>query len=129
MDIVITLPLNLIYRIKCGIKLVEVRKSFPKKFNMLEDNVFVVEKKTTNVIMSFTLRRYKVVSSPSEAWDLCGYRMGIPFEWLIDYAQSEKDLFLWYIDKVHVFAKPFKLEDTFGIKRAPQSFCYVRKLQ
>ena len=127
MDIVITLPRILIYKIKKGSKKVEIRKSFPKEFDFEEDCVFVVEKGTKNVVMSFDVIKVSTADNPALAWDYCGSQMGIPYEWLREYATPGKELYIWHIGDVHEFAKPFPLEETFFIKRAPQSYCYVRR--
>lgn len=126
MDIIITLPGVLINRIINGAKKFEVRKTFPQYYIKGVNRVFVVQKKTTNVIISFTVEYYKAYLDPKFAWERHGHELGIPIEWLLDYAKKGCVLYLWHIDDVQVFEKPLQLEENFGIKRAPQSYCYVR---
>lgn len=129
MDIVITLPGVLINRIMNGAKKFEVRKTFPGNFMKGVDRVYVVQKKTTNVLISFTVDYFKPYVDANSAWKRHGHELGIPVEWLRDYAQTAYTIFLWHIVDVQVFENPLQLEENFGIKRAPQSFCYVRKFQ
>lgn len=49
MNILITLPKNLIEKIISGEKLYEMRKTFPKLMKIREDGFFAVEKGTNNV--------------------------------------------------------------------------------
>lgn len=128
MDIVITLPGVLINRIMNGSKKIEVRKVFPSYFTKGVDRVYVVLKKTTNVVMSFTVPYYTIYADPNLAWNKFGHELGIPIEWLRAYAKDDSYLCFWRIADVQVLEKPLPLEESFGIKRAPQSFAYVKTL-
>ena len=51
----------------------------------------------------------------------------VPYYELHRYAYHD-DLYFWYIDDLVIFDNPKNLSD-FGMKRPPQSWCYVEQMQ
>lgn len=46
-------------------------------------------------------------------------------EYLQIYTHNKPILYAWHIDNLVIFDKPKQLSD-YGIKRAPQKYCYVK---
>ena len=127
MDILITLPKYLIEKIWNGEKKVEVRKNFPRQFDPIENAVFVVEKGTKNVCMCFTIAACYTYCNQDEAWDDFGDKICVPKDWFYNYAKGTKLIYIWYIRDRYIFPRPLDLQMDYGIKHAPQSYCYIRK--
>ena len=124
MNILITLPKNLIEKIISGEKRYEMRKCLPKHMKIGEDGFFVAEKGTDIVrcwcrvdkIMTLNLvMTEKIAKGLSN--DLC-----VSPQFILNYSRTGNDVRLWEIGKV------IKLQDlcrdSLFVDKNPQQFAY-----
>lgn len=117
MNILITLPRNLIEKIISGEKEFEMRKCLPKHMTIGEDGFFVVEKGTNIIRCWCRIDDYVVTFSI----DCYVSSLGVPEEYVKKYANGKK-VYLWKIGKVKVFQN-FE-RDSLRISKNPQQFVY-----
>lgn len=126
MDIAITLPKTLWEKIVSGEKQIELRKNFPKDFNVNVDKVYVCLKGT-----EFIAGFFKVLSfAPMLAECVCAYhdippKIAVPIKWIDNYVKNSSWVYLWYIDYVVPFAGNGCYRSLYNLKKNPQSFVYL----
>lgn len=121
MNILITLPKNLIEKIISGEKEFEMRKCLPKHMTIGEDGFFVVEKGTDDIRCWCKVSNYMhdyIDSYPAGCLEsiLC-----VSKEYIEKYANRKK-VYLWEIGKVIVFEHLKR--DELIVDRNPQQFAY-----
>lgn len=123
MNILITLPKNLLDKILSGEKKFEMRKCLPKNMKLGEDGFFVVEKGTDDV--KCWCRVDSVIEISMNEWvseyysnDLC-----VTPRFILNYAPIGTKVFLWEVSKV------VKLQDlcrdSLYVDKNPQQFAYT----
>lgn len=122
MNVLITLPKELIDKILCGHKKFEMRKSFPVGLKLGTDGFFVVEKGAHDVrcwcrVDFVMIRNIDPIEADNLSWDLC-----VSAEYIRNYARDGKPVLLWGIGRVIEF-NSVTIENLL-IKKNPQSFCY-----
>jgi hypothetical protein len=121
MNILITLPKELIGEIISGKKKFEMRKSMPKQMRVGEDGFFVVEKGTDEI--RCWCRVDKINETYIDHYSIDWYisRLCVPAEYIEKYANGKK-VYLWQIGKV------IQLEDltrgSLFVDKNPQQFAY-----
>lgn len=121
MNILITLPKNLIDSIIRGEKLYEMRKSFPKLMTIGEDGFFAVEKGTSNVRCWCRVDSVceTFIDHYSASWFVS--RLCVNEEYIERYA-ADKRVYMWKIGKV------IELSDldrsSLFVDKNPQQFAY-----
>lgn len=120
MNVVITLPRDLIDKIINGRKWYEMRKSFPYRFRD-GDGVFVIEKGTDIVRCFFRVIDF-IPIDPDFAF-LHAERLGVSAEYVKNYVKNAKRVYLWRIG--HVTALSNWKRSKLGIDNNPQSFAYT----
>lgn len=126
MDIAITLPKSLWEKIVSGEKQIELRKNFPRDFNVNVDKVYVCLKGT-----EFIAGFFKVLSfAPMLADCVCAYhdippKIAVPIKWIDNYVKNSSWVYLWYIDDVVSFDGNGCYRSIFNLKKNPQSFVYL----
>lgn len=128
MDIIITLPKNLIDKILSGEKTVEVRTRRPIMFDLYKDIVFVVQKGTRRVVMDFTIEKFVDVDQAGLLFLYNEGKVGVDLNWLMKYAANKKKFSIWHIGCVTSLDCINATLDAFSIKVAPQSYAYVKCL-
>lgn len=125
MNIIITLPSNLIQLIKEGKKTVELRKRYPLFFHMNEDVLYICEKGTACVVgymkidaVVATQNKYGILTE----WEK---EIAVPHEWIENYIKDAKILYGYFIRYYREFEKPLPLKEQFKVSKAPQSFVYT----
>lgn len=123
MNILITLPKNLLDKILSGEKKFEMRKCLPKNMKLGEDGFFVVEKGTDEVKCWCRVDSVIEISmneclSEYYSNDLC-----VTPEFILNYAPIGTKVFLWEVSKV------VKLQDlcrdSLYVDKNPQQFAYT----
>ena len=125
MNIIITLPINLVAEIAEGRKQVEIRKSFPHNFNPDEDVVWVKTKGTDKVAICFKVSHFEESSDIAYICRRYQYKVGVPYGWLWSYAHKAKHIYVWHIEQVSIFRPNLSFSDTFKGLPAPQQYCYT----
>lgn len=125
MNVLITLPKELILKILSGEKTIEVRKTYPRMFNNHYDAVYVVQKGTRLVVMRFWVNRF-VFANQSKLWEYFrAGKLGVDFAWLKGYAEHSDRFVCWEIEKpINIIDKELTL-DKLNVKTAPQSLVYL----
>lgn len=126
MNVVITLPRNLITAIVSGAKTIEFRKSYPKDFDCRQDCVFVIEKGTRNVVAYFCVSDFQYESNPVEIWRDYSIQIGVPFFWFMAYAHRCRAYYLWRIRKAAYLYTPLDRGLSLGLTTNPQSYVYTQ---
>lgn len=126
MNIIITLPINLVAEIAEGRKQVEIRKSFPMHFNTFEDIVWVKTKGADKVALCFTVSHIEASNDITAVWERYQNKIGVPYAWFKSYAQKAKRLYVWHIQQVTMFSPNLSFSATFKGVTAPQQYCYTK---
>lgn len=124
MNVLITLPSWLIKEIIENRKWYELRSGMPLKYNPFHNRIFVVEKGTNQIRLSFRPTYFIQVKSRSKAWHDFGDFLGISKDFYLKYTESKKNLFLWPITFLEVYKDGNLTTTALGIKHNPQAFCY-----
>ena len=124
MNVLITLPSWLIKEISEYRKSYEIRTSIPLKYNPIHDRIFVVEKGTRQIRLSFRSPFFYGFENKSKAWRDFGDYLGISEDFYLKYTESKKYLYLWSIQNIEVYDDGDLTTNEIGIKHNPQSFCY-----
>ena len=121
MNILITLPKDLIAEIVSGNKLFEMRKCLPRGMKFGEDGFFVVEKGTNCVRCWCRVDNWMYVCFDKYSVKRYASLLCVPEEYVEKYAYG-KMVYLWKIGKVKIFEnlKRYKLH----IDKNPQQFAY-----
>ena len=125
MNIIITLPSNLIQLIKEGKKTIELRKSYPLFFHRDEDVIYICEKGTACVVGYMKIDAVVVTQNKYAILTEWAKDIAVPQEWISNYIKDTKILYGYFIRYYREFEKPFSLRKYLAIKRAPQSFVYT----
>lgn len=128
MDIVITLPKNLIDKILSGEKTVEVRTRKPIMFGLYRDIVYVVQKGTRRVVMNFTVEEFLDVDQAGLLFIYHEGNVGVDLNWLMQYAANKKKFCIWCIGCISSLDGMNLTLDDLHVKVAPQSYSYVKTL-
>lgn len=121
MNILITLPKNLIDKIISGEKVYEMRKLLPKLMKIGEDGFFAVEKGTSNVRCWCRVDdvREVYINDPNKSWlvpKLC-----VDEDYVRKYA-ANKRVYLWNIGKVIELSDLHR--NSLYVDKNPQQFAY-----
>lgn len=127
MNIIITLPIDLIAEIAEGRKLVEIRKSCPTLFNPDGDIVWVKTKGADKVPMCFEIDHFEKSNDFEDVWKRYRSQMGINQAWWKKYTQNAIEVVIWHIKNVQVFQPNLSFSETFPNLPAPQSYIYTAK--
>lgn len=121
MNILITLPKNLIEDIISGDKEFEMRKCLPKHMKIGEDGFFVVEKGTNEVRCWCRVDAFMetYIDHYSAGW--FASRLCVSDEYVERYANGKR-VFLWRIGKVITFEHLTR--GSLIVNRNPQQFAY-----
>ena len=121
MNILITLPKNLLEKIISGEKEFEMRKRVPKHMRIGEDGFFVVEKGTDDVRCWCRVDEVKeaYIDHYSAGW--LASRLCVSEEYIEKYANSGK-VYLWKIGKVN--ALDCLKRNSLIVDKNPQQFAY-----
>ena len=123
MNVVITLPSQLIEAIKSGKKSYEMRKSWPRLLDTSQDGFFVVEKGTKNVVLWCRCDFIREEDSIDNVCITYRNRLGVSKDYIVNYMGNKK-VYLWHIFDVVIFEKPLSLNEDLFVERAPQQFAY-----
>lgn len=121
MNILITLPKNLLEKIISGEKRYEMRKSLPKYMKVGEDGFFVVEKGTDDVKCWCRIDAVKEVVINNDTAERYAKSLCVTPQYIIDYAAGTK-VYLWQIGKV--MALQDLARGSLFVDKNPQQFAY-----
>ena len=121
MNILITLPKNLIEKIISGEKIFEMRKCLPKHMRIGEDGFFVVEKGTDEVRCWCRVDKAIETYLDHYSADWFASRLCVPEDYMERYANGKK-VYLWEIGKV-IEIECLKRDSLF-VGNNPQQFAY-----
>lgn len=121
MNILITLPNDLIEKIISGDKKFEMRKCLPKLMKIGEDGFFVVEKGTNDVRCWCRVDEVRETSIDHYSAGRFASRLCVSEEYIKNYANREK-VYLWKIGKVIVIE--CLKRDSLIVDRNPQQYAY-----
>lgn len=122
MNIIITLPKNLLDKIISGEKIFEMRKTFPRGMRIREDGFFVVEKGTDKVRCWCRVDNIiKMVMTKKLAISFSKF-LGVSPQYVINYAPFGTKVFMWSIGKVKIFQDLCRYQ--LLVDSNPQSFAY-----
>ena len=121
MNILITLPPNLVEKIISGEKKYEMRKCVPEHLRLGVDGFYVVEKGPDNVRCWCRVDYNLKVYPDSLMVKKYASRIGVSEAYMNRYANGKK-VYLWHIDKVISFSNLKR--DSLYVRRNPQQFAY-----
>lgn len=127
MDIAITLPSALWDKIVSGDKTIELRKNFPKNFDVDVDKVYVILKGTTQIAGFFYVNSFEWFYAKSvRDFVPILHKISVPRQWVINYVGYSSAVYLWHIREVYTFPRPLDRSVVWNMYTNPQSFFYVR---
>lgn len=124
MNIIITLPQELIADILNGHKTIELRKTCPGCFINDMDWVYVVTKGKDTVQLAFQITRFDKTSFFEQVWNFYGNRLGITYDRFAKYTKNAPYVFLWHISTIAYAIKPIPLSDFECWGKKTQSYVY-----
>lgn len=127
MNIIITLPHDLIEEIFIGHKVYEARKAIPSFFDPEKDRVYMVEKGTDNVVGFFTIANFTTVPTTGATLDCLKAKICVSYMYLEKYYRHYEKAVLWRIKNYFRFYVPLSLSVMFDKEKAPQSYFYTDK--
>ena len=122
MNILITLPRNLLNKILSGEKKFEMRKCLPKNMKLGEDGFFVVEKGTNEVKCWCRVDQCIEVTMTAIAAIQYAGVLGVSPEFILNYAPVGTKVYLWEIGKKIAFCGLKR--DSLLVDKNPQQFAY-----
>jgi len=125
MNVIITLPANLITEIAEGRKTIEVRKTLPTNLKENSDWVYVCCKGQRKVMLAFQVSKFQRAKDSSGIWNMLGGKIRCSYAWWVEYTKDKHTLFFWHITNVHAIylqtaAWLYLIKD-----KNPQSFKYT----
>ncbi|WMJ23473.1 hypothetical protein RBG61_02045 [Paludicola sp. MB14-C6] len=116
-----------------GAKLIEIRKSYPKKDELSYYKCYLYETKADGgagaIVGECFINGVTPIHSnfplPYKEW--IANKACIGLDYLIDY-QKDSTVYAWNVSRVKQYNNP-KLLEEFGLHKAPQSWCYIKKDQ
>lgn len=126
MNIVITLPQELITKILLGEKRYEIRKTLPQLLQLEASWVYVVKKGTSEVPLAFNVNNLLYGNKYMELWKSMQGKAGIPLEWYLKYVKDAKRICIWSISKRIYFIDPIDVKKDLMIEMNPQQFSYTK---
>lgn len=124
MNVLITLPSGLIKEISEYRKWYEIRPCIPLKYDPFHDRIFVVEKRSNQIRLSFRSFAFFEIENRSKTWREFGNFLGVSAQFYFKYTKSKKKLYLWPITHLKVYDDGCLTTTEIGIRHNPQSFCY-----
>lgn len=125
MNIVITLPVNLIAEILEGRKKFEIRTKIPANFNIYRDVVYVVQKGTHKVILYFTIVKFITGLDLNKNARYIAKKAAVLTGWLKAYAENKSIILAWEIGCYCKLTDCSEVYKQLGIKTNPQSYIYT----
>lgn len=125
MDVIITLPSNLIQLIKEGKKCIELRKTCPKSFNPQKDVIYICEKRTDYVVGYLTIELIMYTNDKFAVLRDRSRYISVPLDWIADNIKNAKHRYSFIISNSKFFDEPLSLDENFHVNKAPQSFVYT----
>lgn len=122
MNVIITLPENLIELILSGEKLFEMRKCLPARMEIGEDGFFAIEKGTDKVRCWCRVDHVTKLIMTTQLSEQYSPELGVSPEFILDYAPVETLVYMWRISKVVKLDKLSR--ESFYLRDNPQSFVY-----
>lgn len=128
MNIIITLPAHYINDIIEGRKTIEVRKTFPRDFDVNNDVVFITSKGTKHVPLVLKLSHIEMIVDKQSAWNMYSEQICCSHEYWIRYAEKfQRPVYFWFIERwdwMKSGSRNYACSYDF-CKTAPQSFAYT----
>lgn len=124
MNIVITLPTELIVAILDRKKSVEVRSKLPLHFDPNNDVVFVAMKETHMIPIYFTVKKFVVLGSSYTNDEEIANAASVPVKWIADYRTGKRFVYAWVIGYVCELDNPIFAWNALQMTNNPQSFIY-----
>lgn len=121
MNILITLPRNLIEKIISREKIYEMRKCLPKRMIIGQDGFFVVEKGTNMIRCWCRVDNITEQYVGHNSIDWYVSRLCVPAKYIEQYANGRK-VYIWKIGKVKVFT--YLGRESLFLDKNPQQFSY-----
>lgn len=124
MNIVITLPPELIKAIIERRKVIELRKVKPRLMNLGKDGFFCVEKGTEFIRCWCRVDDIDTLNGESIKPDELASKAAVSEEFVKEYTQYCRFLYCWHIAKVIVFEEDSLVISSLFVERNPQQFAY-----
>lgn len=124
MNIVITLPTELIAAILDRKKSIEVRSKLPLHFDSYNDVVFVAMKGTHKIPIYFTVKKFVVYGSSYANDEQIAHDACVPVKWITDYRKGKRFVYAWVIGYVCELANPIFAWNALQMNRNPESYIY-----
>ena len=124
MNILITLPKDLLDKIMSGEKKYEMRKCLPKLMKAGEDGFFIVEKGTDNIRCYCGVKNVIEVTMSQEIAEQYASDLCVTPQFILSYRPVGTKVYLWEIDSVSRFNNVTR--KCLGIDNNPQQYVYVK---
>lgn len=127
MNILITLPAQLIAKIADGHKTIEIRSKIPKHFNCNQDYCYVAQQGSKSITLRFKISQFKWGDDYPSIWTYWQHDFAVPEDWFLRYTKNKSICWFWFIDKqsVEIIDNGVDLYNSLHLKTNPQSYRYL----
>lgn len=101
MNVIITVPANLIAKIAEGRITIVVRKTIPTRLNENSDWVYVCCSGQRKVMLAFQISKIQRVKDSLDIWNMLGEKKRCSYAWCVENTKYIRTLFFWHITNVH----------------------------
>lgn len=126
MNVIITLPSDLIDAILDKKKSFEIRSRLPRNFDTQKDVVFVCQKGAKKVPLYFTILKFYTYTKHSDCNDYIAQKAAVPTQWIDNYMEEKDCIYAWVIGYVCELAYPVDVWHQLQMIHNPQSFIYTQ---
>ena len=125
MNVIITLPAELICEILEGRKTIEARKTIPTRLNENTDWVYVCCAGQRKVMLAFQVSKFQRTNDGLGAWSKLGGKIRCHYAWWVEYTKDKRTIFFWHITNVHAIELQTAAWLNLVKDKNPQSFKYT----
>lgn len=127
MNVVITLPHDLIDMILSGRKRIEMRRSFPADLRIGVDGFFVIEKRTSLVRCYCEVAALTLANDPCFVIERFRNEIAVSADYIMKYL-TDRPAFLWHIGEVYTLASGISVKNDLEVSHNPQSYVYTKAI-
>ena len=125
MNVIITMPAELICEILEGRKTIEARKTIPTRLNENTDWVYVCCAGQRKVMVAFQVSKFQRTNDGLGVWSKLGGKIRCHYAWWVEYTKDKRTIFFWHITNVHAIELQTAAWLNLVKDKNPQSFKYT----
>lgn len=125
MNVIISMTYHNVLYVEHKIKTIILRRYIPSGFNINEDVVYIVEKKTYRIALICKLEGFHESSKETNLWQRYGREMGVTRTMWEEYFVNGSNICLWVIKQVFKPDRIALFRSVFTIKYPPANVAFT----